>query len=221
MLLDFRPRFVGGHGVEARYRDVCSIARSLRGLLDVCSIPAEGTRRAPDRPAQPADPVPPVEPRQAGARPRARVGSKGTASCSMAPPSNHAGAPPAPPFCTAWTIGCAAEWRRGVGRQARQSGGCIALIYMCFLNFVILETVQVSCTPPLLSLMPSRTVGRLRCSTDRRSICLYRHQPPSPKARSGRAAGSSVTALKGAEGIPSIMSFVRSICASRFRGGDE
>jgi hypothetical protein len=221
MLLDFRPRFVGGHGVEARYRDVCSIARSLRGLLDVCSIPAEGTRRAPDRPAQPADLVPPVEPPPGGGETARSCGVRGYGVMLHGAPSNRAGAPPAPPVCTAWTIGCAAEWRRGVGRQARQSGGCIALIYMCFLNFVILETVQVSCTPPLLSLMPSRTVGRLRCSTDRRSICLYRHQPPSPKARSGRAAGSSVTALKGAEGIPSIMSFVRSICASRFRGGDE
>ena len=121
MLLDFRPRFVGGHGVEARYRDVCSIARSLRGLLDVCSIPAEGTRRAPDRPAQPADLVPPVEPPPGGGETARSCGVRGYGVMLHGAPSNRAGAPPAPPVCTAWTIGCAAEWRRGVGRQARQS----------------------------------------------------------------------------------------------------
>lgn len=61
-----------------------------------------------------------------------------------------------------------AEWRRGVGRQARQSGGCIALILMRFLKISILKMVQVSRTFPLPCLMASRTVGRLRCSTARR-----------------------------------------------------
>ena len=135
MLLDFRPRFVGGHGVEARYRDVCSIARSLRGLLDVCSIPAEGTRRAPDRPAQPADLVPPVEPPPGGGETARSCGVRGYGVMLHGAPSNRAGAPPAPPVCTAWTIGCAAEWRRGVGRQARQSGGLYCIDIHVFFEF--------------------------------------------------------------------------------------
>ena len=39
-----------------------------------------------------------------------------------------------------------AEWRRGVGRQARQSGGGILLSHKHFLNTCILKRVQVRCT---------------------------------------------------------------------------
>jgi hypothetical protein len=39
-----------------------------------------------------------------------------------------------------------AEWRRGVGRQARQSGGGILLFYKPFLRTCVFETVQVKCT---------------------------------------------------------------------------
>ena len=130
-----------------RYFDVCSIARSQRELLDV-RYPAEGTRRAPDRPAQPADPVPPVEPPPGEGRDRAPLrGAKVRRHATWRLRATARERRQLRPFCTAWTIGCAAEWRRGVGRQARQGGGGNALMCMCFLNCGILETVQVSCTP--------------------------------------------------------------------------
>jgi hypothetical protein len=39
-----------------------------------------------------------------------------------------------------------AEWRRGVGRQARQSGGSILLFHKHFFKTCILKRVQVRCT---------------------------------------------------------------------------
>ena len=66
--LAFRPPL--GSKRRAKYRDVCSIARSPRELLDACRYPP----RAPEGrrpPAQPADPVPPVEPPPGEGRDRA------------------------------------------------------------------------------------------------------------------------------------------------------
>ena len=125
-----RPRFVGG-ARRGGYRDACSIARSLRGLLDACSIPRRGhpiPDGACDRPALPADPVPPVEhrgPPAAARRPvpeqdrRADSARQGRACQS----EGTAQEPPALPVHTAMEIAVWAKWRRGVGRQARQSGG--------------------------------------------------------------------------------------------------
>jgi hypothetical protein len=56
-----------------------------------------------------------------------------------------------------------AEWRRGVGRQARQSGGIIVLFYNRLLETCILKRVQVNCTDLARLRMASRTIGRLRC----------------------------------------------------------
>jgi hypothetical protein len=82
------------------YRDACSIARSLRGLLDACSIPRRGQPdrpdRARDRPALPADPALPVEHGAligAARRPvRRPAGCEVEASCYVMRPSHHAGA---------------------------------------------------------------------------------------------------------------------------------
>src|SRR6266511_2016438 len=59
------------------------------------------------------------------------------------------------------------EWRRGVGRQARQSGGGIVLFCKDFLESEeqVKGTNQTyrPCTPQ----KQSRTIGRLRCSIAR------------------------------------------------------
>src|SRR5437870_3171121 len=55
-----------------------------------------------------------------------------------------------------------AEWRRGVGRQAQQSGGSILLFHKHFLNTCFLKRVQVRCTclvPPLHVLEDCRTAS--------------------------------------------------------------
>ena len=83
----------------------------------------------------------------------------------------------------------------------------MALMWMRFLNSGIFKTVQVRCTPSLLSLVSSRTVGRLRCSTARRSLPAARSTLRKKfQAPPYRVAGSSVAALKGADGVPSIIS---------------
>ncbi len=80
-----------------------------------------------------------------------------------------------------------AEWRRGVGRQARQSGGGISLLHKRFLNPCILKRVQVRCTCLVPPLHASRTVGRLRCSTARRRISAEADLPG--RLDGGRAHG--------------------------------
>jgi hypothetical protein len=96
-LVSSRPRFVGGRAPR-RVSDGCPTspepARTIGRLFD---YPAEGTRRARDRPAQPADPVPPAEHRSQKARSAGRQFATKAKALS--------------------------EWRHGVGRQARQSGG--------------------------------------------------------------------------------------------------
>ncbi len=93
------PRLCRRERADGGYRDACSIARSLRGLLDACSIPRRGQPdpidRARDRPALPADPALPVEHgalrrRRRPVRPPA--GCEVKASCYACAPSYHAGA---------------------------------------------------------------------------------------------------------------------------------
>jgi hypothetical protein len=80
--------------------------------------PAEGTPPwGARRPASPADPVPPVEhhdPKVGERRPRSKQGQP---RVQMHPRLNSEGAAS---FASRL---CEAKWRRGVGRQARQSGG--------------------------------------------------------------------------------------------------
>jgi hypothetical protein len=63
--LSSSPRICRREPRRGGYRDACSIARSLRGLLDACSIPRPRATPSPDgacdRPALPADHPPPVE----------------------------------------------------------------------------------------------------------------------------------------------------------------
>jgi hypothetical protein len=84
---------------DGGYRDACSIARSLRGLLDACSIPRRGlprpeTGRATVRRCRP---TPRCQSSTAPKAPRAdlsalRRGCEVEASCYACAPSYHAGA---------------------------------------------------------------------------------------------------------------------------------
>ena len=116
-----RPRFVG----DAHRRRVSDVFNSpehpARTIGRVPTTPPRAPLWGARRPAPPADPVPPVEHRSsAGRRPRSKLGQSAGAS---APPAEQRGSrqlcqthrPP-------WRM-CEAKWRRGVGRQARQSGG--------------------------------------------------------------------------------------------------
>jgi hypothetical protein len=75
------------------------------------------------------------------------IDSEDRASCSTTPPSNSEGARQLRHFAQLRRLAVRAEWRRGVGRQARQSGGGILLNFLVFFENRLFKTVQVSCTP--------------------------------------------------------------------------
>ena len=75
------------------------------------------------------------------------------------------------PFCTAWTIGCAGGVAaRGRAASPTKRGRYCIDVYVLF-ELRDFENGTSQLYLPLLSLLSSRTVGRLRCSTARRSIC--------------------------------------------------
>lgn len=117
------------------YRDACSIARSLRGLLDACSIPRRGP---PQRGAWP--PGDAGRPRAASQAPPPPDGGAQTACSPGAGRGLRQSQVPDGPRGSAASFArltgrqslCEAKWRRGVGRQARQSGGGIVLSFKRF-----------------------------------------------------------------------------------------
>ena len=131
-----------------RYRDVCSIARSLRGtigrMFDNPPRVPEGrltVRCSRPTPCRQSSPLP-----GEGRDPALVRGAKVRRHATWRPRATTRERRQLRHFAQLGRLAVQAEWRRGVGRQARQGGGGIALICMCFLKYGILETVQVSCT---------------------------------------------------------------------------
>ena len=130
--LSSSPRICRRESRRGGYRDACSIARSLRGLLNACSIPRPRATPSPDgacdRPALPADHPPPVEhrgPPAAARRPvpeqdRRADNARHRPSLAVRREQRRSRR-----FAISHSRAIAvwAKWRRVVGRHARQIRG--------------------------------------------------------------------------------------------------
>jgi hypothetical protein len=120
----FRPRFVGDahrRRVSGRVSNSPEPARTIGRVFDYSAegTPLGGARR----PASPADPVPPVE-HHGLLRPGAQTALlDGQPAGANAPPAEQRGSRQLCQTHRPPRRMCEAKWRRGVGRQARQSGG--------------------------------------------------------------------------------------------------
>jgi hypothetical protein len=178
------------------------LARSPRGLSRRVRLPRRGypSWMGVDRPALPADSVPPVEHRGCGRRPTRSIGM-----CNFGEEANEfqdtTGERRQLHCFLFGKIHDASGWRRGVGRQARQSGGRIVLLLKRLLRSCILKSVQVSGTRSVRLLGKDEDYRTARCSIARTRTFGVRVGLPSdltwaPTSPSYRPFGSTVIGIR-------------------------
>jgi hypothetical protein len=160
----FRPRFVGD-AHRRRVSDVFDSPEHQRGLSDMFDYSAEGTLQGCASSGFAG------RPRAASRAPRSRA-----ARVVARRPGLHGG----PTGCkvrnvravrrdsegaasfarhTPWRWACEAKWRRGVGRQARQSGGELLVIISTYRQWLLARGTNQA-YPPCTVMRRSRTIGR-------------------------------------------------------------
>ena len=181
--------------------------------MNACSIPRRALRSAPDRSGDAGRPrAASRAPARRWARPRAPAGCEGKASCYMTPASNHAGAPVSSAISHSfddWL--CGRSGGAGSGGKPDKAGAVFFCSASVFSTFAFRKGYK-SGVPAFVPFPSFRGLsdgfavrqpgdGLLRFPPGR-----GRSHHPKPGA-SDRAVGPSVTALKGFDGVPSIMSF--------------